>query len=164
MGEAIDPLPIVSALKAGDYLRGQRAWGKPLSRYLERFPHFCGMIAIGEDLPVADNRVDLDPDHRDADGIALPRITHTPHPNDLALARFMEARMQEIAKAGGALRTFASDYSKAATATGHIMAPAAWATTRAARCWTAGAAATRCRTCGSWTAASSRPRRATTRR
>ena len=121
MGEAIDPLPIVSALKAGDYLRGQRAWGKPLSRYLERFPHFCGMIAIGEDLPVADNRVDLDPDHRDADGIALPRITHTPHPNDLALSRFMEARMQEIAKAGGALRTFASDYSKAATATGHIM-------------------------------------------
>lgn len=121
LGEAIDPLPIVSALKSKDYLRGQRAWGEPLSRYLERYPHYCGMIAIGEDLPVASNRVDLDPDHRDAEGVALPRITHTNHPNDVALARYMEARMSEIATAGGALKTFATDYVGARTATGHIM-------------------------------------------
>ena len=121
IGEAIDPLPIGSAVKSADYLRGQRAWGEALSRYLGRYPHYCGMIAIGEDLPQAANRIDLDPDHRDADGVALPRITHTRHPNDLALARFMEARMREIAEAGGALKTFASDYTAARTASGHIM-------------------------------------------
>lgn len=121
IGEAIDPLPIVSATKSTDYLRGQRAWGAGLSRYLERYPHYCGMIAIGEDLPQADNRIDLDPDHQDAEGVPLPRITCARHPNDLALARFMEERMREIAEAGGALKTFATEYTAARTASGHIM-------------------------------------------
>lgn len=120
-GEAIDPWPIGSALKSADYLRGQRAWGEPLSRYLERYTHYCGMVSIGEDLPLATNRIDLDPEHRDADGLPLPRITHARHPNDLALAKFMEERMREIAEAGGALKTFASDYTRAGTASGHIM-------------------------------------------
>lgn len=119
--EAINPLPIVHAAKFADYLQGQRRWGEGLSRYLERYPNYCGMIAIGEDLAQASNRVDLDPVHRDADGVALPRITQARHPNDLALVRFMEERMREIADAGGALKTFTTDYIGAGTASGHIM-------------------------------------------
>ena len=121
IGEAIDPLPIGSALKAGSYLGGKRAWGKPLSDYLSRFPRMGGLISIGEDLPVADNRVDLDPDHRDAAGIPLPRITHTRHDNDLRLARYLESRMSEIAQAGGALKTWATDFTGVKTGSGHIM-------------------------------------------
>jgi len=119
--EAINPLPIVHATKFADYLHGQRSWGEGLSHYLERYPYCCGMIAIGEDLAQASNRVDLDPVHRDADGVALPRITLARHPNDLALARFMEERMREIADAGGALKTFATEYASAGTGSGHIM-------------------------------------------
>jgi choline dehydrogenase-like flavoprotein len=122
LGEAIDPLPVISALKAANYIgAGKRAWGRPLSDYLERYPMIGGMIAIGEDLPVAENRVDLDPDHRDGDGMALPRITHSHHANDLQLARFMEQRMAEIAEAGGALRNWGTDYTAVKTGTGHIM-------------------------------------------
>lgn len=122
IGEAMESTPIVSALKAGNYLGSkQRAWGKPLSDYLSRFPRIGGLMAIGEDLPVADNRVDLDPTHRDAADIPLPRITHTWHDNDLRLARYFENRMIEIAQAGGAVKTWTTDCTQIKTGSGHIM-------------------------------------------
>jgi choline dehydrogenase-like flavoprotein len=122
IAEAIESMPISSALKAGNYLGGnKRAWGKPLRDYLGKFPHIGGLIAIGEDLPVADNRVDLDPTHRDAAGQPLPRITHKRHANDIRLARYFEQRMSDIASAGGALKTWSSDYTPIKTGSGHIM-------------------------------------------
>lgn len=122
IAEAIESMPISSALKAGNYIdQGKRAWGKPLRDYLGRFPHIGGLIAIGEDLPVADNRVDLDPTHRDAAGQPLPRITHKRHANDIKLARYFEQRMSDIASAGGATKTWNSDYTPIKTGSGHIM-------------------------------------------
>jgi choline dehydrogenase-like flavoprotein len=122
IAEAIESMPISSALKAGNYLgTNKRAWGKPLREYLTKYPHIGGLITIGEDLPVADNRVDLDPTHRDSAGLPLPRITHQRHVNDLKLARYFEQRMADIASAGGAKKTWASDYSEVKTGSGHIM-------------------------------------------
>lgn len=122
IAEAIESMPITSALKAGNYLGSEkRAWGKPLRNYLARYPYIGGLIAIGEDLPVADNRVDLDPTHRDALGLPLPRITHKRHANDIRLARYFEQRMSDIALAGGALKTWHSDYTSIKTGSGHIM-------------------------------------------
>lgn len=122
IAEAIESMPISSALKAGNYLGNEkRAWGKPLRDYLTRYPHIGGLIAIGEDLPVADNRVDLDPTHRDAQGQPLPRITHKRHANDIKLARYFEQRMGDIATAGGATRIWHSDYTPIKTGSGHIM-------------------------------------------
>ncbi|GAB3272578.1 GMC family oxidoreductase [Parahaliea aestuarii] len=122
IGEAIEATPIVSALKAGGYLRrDRRVWGRELSDYLSRYPHIGGLIMVGEDLPVADNRIDLDPDHRDSQGLPLPRITHQRHDNDIRLARYFEQRMGEIARAGGASKTWATDYTGVKTGSGHIM-------------------------------------------
>lgn len=122
IGEAIESTPIVSALKANNYLgRDKRVWGNDLSNYLATYPRIGGLIAVGEDLPVADNRIDLDPDHQDSAGIPLPRITHRRHANDIALARYFELRMTDIAKAGGALKTWATDYTGVKTGSGHIM-------------------------------------------
>lgn len=122
VAEAIESMPVTSALKAGSYLgTGRRAWGKPLSEYLAKFPYIGGLIAIGEDLPVADNRVDLDPTLRDAAGIPVPRITHRRHDNDLRLARYFEQRLADVALAGGAKKTWATDYTSVKTGSGHIM-------------------------------------------
>lgn len=121
IGEAIEPAPIVSAMKSTNYLQGKRDWGQPLSDYLSRFEHISGLIAVGEDLPIASNRIDLDPDHKDEFGIPLPRITHTRHDNDIKLARFFEQRMADIATSGGAIKTWATDYTAVKTGSGHIM-------------------------------------------
>lgn len=122
MAEAAEPGPLWAAYKAPEYLGKEKgAWGKPLKDYLRRFPHLGAMISIGEDLPQYRNRVDLDPDHVDTHGIALPRITHRAHPNDLALAAFFESRMIEIAEAAGATRTWPYDFVSAKGGTGHLM-------------------------------------------
>ena len=127
IGEAIEPMPINAALKVGNYLgadpatKGKRAWGKPLREYLSKFPFLGGMISIGEDLPQASNRIDLDPEHRDIAGIAVPRITHKRHPNDIALGRYFEQRQIDIALAGGAKKAWATDFSQYSTESGHLM-------------------------------------------
>jgi len=122
IAEAIESMPISSALKAANYLgAGRRAWGQPLSEYLAKFPYIGGLIAIGEDMPVSSNRVDLDPTLRDAAGIPVPRITHKRHDNDIRLVRYFEQRMAEIAKAGGAKKTWSTDFTGVKTGSGHIM-------------------------------------------
>lgn len=122
IGEAMEAMPILSALKAGNYLGAQRrAWGRPLRDYIGKFPFIGGMVSIGEDLAVAGNRVDLDPDHRDAAGIPLPRITHRRHANDFKLAQYFEQRMLALAQAGGAKKTWATDFTTVKTGSGHIM-------------------------------------------
>jgi choline dehydrogenase-like flavoprotein len=122
VSESAAPGPIWAAYKAPGYLGADaRAWGKPLKDYLRRYPHLAGMVAIGEDLPQLDNRIDLDPGHSDPQGIPLPRITYRSHANDLALHAFYDTHMHEIARAAGATRTWSLDTQHTKGGTGHIM-------------------------------------------
>ena len=68
-----------------------RGWGAPLKRYLREFPRAITIGSILEDLPMAENRVDLDPDVKDAQGIPVARITHRQHPNDIAMNALVRA-------------------------------------------------------------------------
>jgi choline dehydrogenase-like flavoprotein len=122
VSEAPEPGPLWAAYKAHEYLGSETgAWGKPLKDFLRRYAYLGSLISTGEDLPQHGNRIDLDPDHVDDLGIALPRITHRSHPNDLALARYFEEQMKEIALAAGAVRAYGFDFSRAKGGSGHIM-------------------------------------------
>ncbi len=122
VSEAAEPGPLWAAYKAPDYLgRRTGAWGKPLKDYLRRYPRLAALISIGEDLARYDNRIDLDPDHVDGQGLPLPRITHQAHPNDLALARAFEQTMAEIALSAGAQKVFSFDFTNAKGGTGHLL-------------------------------------------
>ncbi len=65
-----------------------------------------GMVAICEDLPDADNRVTLDPELTDADGIPAPRITYQLSRNSEDMLRFAVDRATEVLKAAGATDVF----------------------------------------------------------
>jgi choline dehydrogenase-like flavoprotein len=56
-------------------------------------------------MPVESNAVDLDPAVKDAWGLPAPRITHKPHPNDLAMAKWQVDKNAEILEAAGARKT-----------------------------------------------------------
>jgi choline dehydrogenase-like flavoprotein len=91
--------PIGYAMTSGGDPGLARAWGAPLKRYLREFPRAVTIGSILEDLPLAENRVDLDPDTKDTQGIPVARITHRQHPNDIAMSRWYAERILELAQA-----------------------------------------------------------------
>ena len=78
-------------------------------------------------LPVETNRVDLDPDVKDAWGLPAMRITSTSHENDFKAMQFFIDRSVEILKAAGATEVWADKVNDSPAAARTRAAPAAWA-------------------------------------
>ncbi len=60
----------------------------------------------GEDLPVASNRIDLDPHVRDVYGLPAGRVTYSPHRHELACAEHWAPRLESVMREAGADFTF----------------------------------------------------------
>jgi choline dehydrogenase-like flavoprotein len=82
---------------------GRPTWGQA-SKDADRdlFNHSMKLGVMVQDLPVESNRVDLDPNVVDAWGLPVARITHTPHANDFAQAKWQVAKNMEILEVAGA--------------------------------------------------------------
>ncbi len=74
--------------------------------------HTSTVSMMGEDVPVRDNRVELDPDVRDVYGRHVPRITYVRHPHDQAVIDRYMPKMSEIARAAGAVEVMEVDMAK----------------------------------------------------
>lgn len=85
---------------------GERLWGPGIHRHVDAW---LGRSAIwgltAEDLPEEENRVTLDPDLTDADGIPAPRIRYRVAENARRILEFNVARAEESLDAAGARRT-----------------------------------------------------------
>ena len=81
-----------------------RGWGSPMMKYLSEFPRAATFGAICEDLPMEKNCVELDPVVRDAQGIPVPRTTHSYHSNDVAMFVWYRDKIDAIADAAGAVK------------------------------------------------------------
>ncbi|UKA59442.1 GMC family oxidoreductase [Arthrobacter sp. FW306-2-2C-D06B] len=82
---------------------GRPTWGQA-SKDADRdlFNHSMKLGVMVQDLPVESNRVDLDPNVVDAWELPVARITHTPHANDFAQAKWQVAKNMEILEVAGA--------------------------------------------------------------
>ena len=58
------------------------------------------------DLPVENNRVDLDPTVKDAWGVPAIRMTYADHPQDLKLYKHFAEKGEELLKASGAVQAW----------------------------------------------------------
>jgi choline dehydrogenase-like flavoprotein len=95
------PLPINWSLP------DRPAWGaqaKQIDRDFYNHSFAVGMVL--HDMPQHDNRVELDDQVKDAWGLPVARITHKPHPNDLAQGRWVIDRNAEILDAAGAKKVY----------------------------------------------------------
>ncbi|MEV8112372.1 gluconate 2-dehydrogenase subunit 3 family protein [Pseudarthrobacter oxydans] len=80
-------------------------WGQAMKNSDRDYFNYAMKIGmILHDLPQESNRVDLDPDVKDAWGMPAARITYKSHPNDVAMANWQVARNAEILEAAGASR------------------------------------------------------------
>lgn len=82
---------------------GRPTWGaaaKDADR--DFFNHSMKLGVLLNDLPRETNMVDLDPDVKDAWGQPVARVTHTNHPNDVAMGNWQVNKNKEIMEAAGA--------------------------------------------------------------
>jgi choline dehydrogenase-like flavoprotein len=95
--------PLGWALASGGELP---SWGAEYKARLEAFSR--SMLTSGHctSLALASNSVSIDPTLKDAWGIPAIRVTYKDHPDDLAMARFLQDRSLEIMQAAGAQKTF----------------------------------------------------------
>ncbi len=83
---------------------GRVPWGDGHHEaYAGLWDRSAGMVAICEDLPEPHNRVTLDPELVDADGIPAPRIDYTLGENSRRMLDHAVARGREVLEAAGAL-------------------------------------------------------------
>jgi choline dehydrogenase-like flavoprotein len=93
--------PIASA--TGGSIGDRVAWGRGHRRaYDARFDRTITVAVIGEDLPEAHNRVDLDPTLADGHGIPAPRIRYMLSENSRRMLDHGIARAREALAAAGA--------------------------------------------------------------
>jgi len=87
---------------------GRVPWGEDHHRaYAELFDRSAGMVVISEDLPDPENRVTLDPELRDGDGIPAPRIEYRLSENSRRMLAHAVERAKEVLEAAGARSTAA---------------------------------------------------------
>lgn len=99
---------------------GRPTWGhamKEADREFFRYSMKIGLIL--HDMPVEANRVDLDPDVKDAWDLPVARITHKPHQNDLDMADWQIEKNIEILETAGASTTLAVNLEKSTGNTCH---------------------------------------------
>jgi choline dehydrogenase-like flavoprotein len=97
--------PITAALSG--MASGRLPWGaEHHAAYAELFDRTAGMVVICEDLPEAHNRVTLDPDLTDSDGIPAPKISYRLSENSSKMLEHSVARAREVLEASGAKETF----------------------------------------------------------
>ncbi|ROZ74997.1 GMC family oxidoreductase [Ramlibacter sp. WS9] len=91
---------------AGEGGKVEDSWGVNLHKLVERrFNHMMVYGIIGEDLPEESNRVELDPEMTDSDGIAAPKLFYKTSDNSTKMLRFHVDRCLEAADAAGAIET-----------------------------------------------------------
>jgi choline dehydrogenase-like flavoprotein len=83
-----------------------RGWGSEFKAYLREYPRTMGIVAVLEDMPMEQNRIDLDPEVKDAFGLPAPRITRRQHPNDVAMNLYFRKKLLAIADAAGAKKSW----------------------------------------------------------
>ena len=89
---------------------GVPRWGAAYRDFLSKyFARYAAIIAQTDNLPYADQTIDLDPNVRDQWGLPAPRLTYDwRRPNELARVEFMLGKLEELGRAMGATHVWRS--------------------------------------------------------
>ena len=96
-------------------------WGAQYRDFIaQAYTRHASMVAQTENLPYADQTIDLDPEVKDAWGLPAPRLTYDwRRPNELARVEFMLQKMEEIGHTMGANQVWRSPLGSGAPGAHH---------------------------------------------
>jgi gluconate 2-dehydrogenase alpha chain len=91
---------------------GVPRWGAAYRDFFAKYyTRHTAMTGQTENLPYADQAIDLDPNVRDAWGLPAPRLTYDwRRPNERARVEFIQAKMVEIGRAMGASQVWTAPF------------------------------------------------------
>ncbi|HEV2201937.1 MAG TPA: GMC family oxidoreductase [Bryobacteraceae bacterium] len=97
-------------------------WGAAYRDFLAKyFARYTAIVAQTENLPYADQAIDLDPDVRDRWGLPAPRLTYDwRRPNELARTEFMLGKLEGLGHAMGAAHVWRSPLGQGAPGAHHV--------------------------------------------
>ena len=88
-------------------------WGTEHRKVMDTvYPYLAGLTVVTEDLPEAHNRVTLDSELTDSDGIPAPRISYRLSDNTRAMLKHGAERAGDVLAAAGARRILPNDPDK----------------------------------------------------
>jgi choline dehydrogenase-like flavoprotein len=110
-GGGIDARPFLSATPIFFALSGlppdAPAWGPEYKRAIARyFTRNMAVLSSTTSLPRATNNISLDPTAVDVHGLPAIRVTYEDHPDDLAMAAFLQGKSVDILHAAGASKVW----------------------------------------------------------
>lgn len=82
------------------------AWGRSFTSAMDDYSNMAGMWIIGEDMPQANNRVTLDPNVKDKNGMPVASVHFDDHPNDVAMRNHGYQQGSAVYNAVGATRIY----------------------------------------------------------
>ena len=87
---------------------GTPRWGAAYRDFLSKyFTRYAGINAQTENLPYADQTIDLDPNVKDMYGLPAPRVTYDwRRPNERARVEFLGRKLEDIGRAMGAAKVW----------------------------------------------------------
>ncbi|MFO1106615.1 MAG: GMC family oxidoreductase [Amaricoccus sp.] len=80
------------------------AWGREFASALDSYQNMAGLWIVGEDMPQETNRVTLNHDVKDKNGLPVPNVHFDDHPNDVAMRDYAYGKAAELYRAVGATR------------------------------------------------------------
>jgi gluconate 2-dehydrogenase alpha chain len=100
---------------------GTPRWGAAYRDFAAKyFNRYAGVVAQTENLPYADQAIDLDPNVRDMYGLPAPRVTYNwRRPNELARIEFLTQKLEGIAHAMGATKVWRGNLNSGAPGSHH---------------------------------------------
>ncbi len=100
---------------------GTPRWGAAYRDFAAKyFNRYAGIVAQTENLPYADQAIDLDPNVRDQYGLPAPRVTYDwRRPNEVARIEFLYQKLEGIGHAMGATKVWRGNLSSGAPGSHH---------------------------------------------
>ena len=81
------------------------AWGDRFAADMEAYDHMAGMWIVGEDMPQESNRITLNGERKDQNGMPAPNVHFDDHANDIAMRNHAYKAGATVYEAAGATRT-----------------------------------------------------------
>lgn len=82
------------------------AWGRTFTSALDKYENMAGMWIVGEDMPQEQNRITLHKELKDKNGLPVPDVSFSDHPNDIAMRNHAYKQGTALYDSVGATRTF----------------------------------------------------------